>query len=196
MKLSLTKIWLLSGILILLTGCGINNIPTYDESVKAAWSQVLNQYKRRADLVPNLVNVVKGYATHERETLEAVMKARSNATSTQLPADILNNPEAFKQFQQNQNQLTGALSRLMAVVENYPNLKANENFLALQSQLEGTENRIAVARRDYIGAVQRYNTELRTFPGRIWAFILYRSALPVENFSQPENVEQAPEVKF
>lgn len=195
MKLNL-KLGFISGILLFLSGCGINNIPTYEESVKAAWSQVLNQYKRRADLVPNLVNVVKGYAAHERETLEAVMKARSNATSTELPADILNNPEAFKQFQQNQNQLTGALSRLLAVVENYPNLKANENFLALQSQLEGTENRIAVARRDYILAVQRYNTELRTFPGRIWAFVLYRSALPVENFSQPENVEQVPEVKF
>lgn len=195
MELSL-KICFISAILILVTGCGINNIPTYEESVKASWSQVLNQYKRRADLVPNLVNVVKGYAAHERETLEAVMKARSNATGTELPADILNNPEAFKQFQQNQNQLTGALSRLLAVVENYPNLKANENFLALQSQLEGTENRIAVARRDYILAVQRYNTELRTFPGRIWAFILYRSAKPVENFSQPENVEQVPEVKF
>jgi LemA protein len=182
--------------LVILSGCGINNIPTYEESAKAAWSQVLNQYKRRADLVPNLVSTVKAYATHERETLEAVMKARSNATSTQIPADILNNPAAFQQFQQSQNQLSGALSRLLAVVENYPNLKANENFLSLQSQLEGTENRIAVARRDYIQAVQRYNTELRTFPGRIWAFILYRSALPMQNFTQPEDVEKTPEVKF
>lgn len=192
----ISQIWLISGILIFLTGCGINNIPTYDENVKASWSQVLNQYKRRADLVPNLVNVVKGYATHERETLEAVMRARNNATNMQIPPDILNNPAAFQEFVHNQNQLSGALSRLLAVVENYPNLKANENFLALQSQLEGTENRIAIARRDYILAVQRYNTELRTFPGRIWAFILYRSHKPVENFSQPENVETVPEVKF
>jgi len=190
------KIYSLFLMLLVLSGCGINTIPTYDESVKATWSQVLNQYKRRADLVPNLVNVVKGYATHERETLEAVMKARAGATTTNIPPDILTNAEAFKQFQDNQNKLTGALSRLLAVVENYPNLKANENFLALQSQLEGTENRIAVARKDYILAVQRYNTELRTFPGRIWAFILYRDAKPVENFSQPESVEQAPEVKF
>jgi len=192
----ISKIFVTCGFLLLLGGCGINNIPTYEESVKAAWSEVLNQYKRRADLVPNLVNVVKGYATHERETLEAVMRARSNATNAAIPPDILNNPAAFKEFQQAQNQLTGALSRLLAVVENYPNLKANENFLALQSQLEGTENRIAIARRDYILAVQRYNTELRTFPGRIWAFILYRSHKPVENFTQPESVEQVPEVKF
>jgi LemA protein len=182
--------------LLFLAGCGINDIPTYDESVKASWSQVLNQYKRRADLIPNLVNVVKGYATHERETLEAVMKARSEATSMNIPPDIINNPEAFKEFQQKQNNLSGALSRLMAVVENYPNLKANENFLALQSQLEGTENRIAVARKDYIEAVQRYNTEIRTFPGRIWAMILYRDAKAVENFTQPQEVEKAPEVKF
>lgn len=182
--------------LFFLSGCGINDIPTYDEAVKAAWSQVLNQYKRRADLVPNLVSTVKAYATHERETLEAVMEARSKATTQNIPPDILNNPEAFKEFQKNQNQLTGALSRLMAVVENYPNLKANENFLALQSQLEGTENRIAVARRDYIEAMQKYNTELRTFPGRIWAFILYRDMKPGQNFSQPEEVEKAPEVKF
>ena len=182
--------------LFFLAGCGINDIPSYDEATKAAWSQVLNQYKRRADLVPNLVSTVKSYATHERETLEAVMAARSKATSQNIPPDIMNNPEAFKEFQKNQNQLTGALSRLMAVVENYPNLKANENFLALQSQLESTENRIAVARRDYIGAMQKYNTELRTFPGRIWAAILYRDMKPGQNFTQPEEVEKAPEVKF
>ena len=146
---------------------------------------------------PNLVNVVKGYASHEKETLEAVMKARASATTTQLPADILNNPAAFQQFQQNQNQLTGALSRLMAVVENYPNLKANENFLALQSQLEGTENRIAIARRDYILAVQRYiiqNFALfrDAFGPSCFIVVCYQS----ENFTQPESVQQAPEVKF
>lgn len=188
----LTTIW----VILFLSGCGINDIPSYDESVKANWSQVLNQYKRRADLIPNLVSTVKGYATHEKETLQAVMEARSKATAQNIPADILNNPEAFKEFQNNQSQLTGALSRLMAVVENYPNLKANENFLSLQSQLEGTENRIAIARRDYIQSVQRYNTELRTFPGRIWASLLYRDMKPVQNFSQPEEVEKTPEVKF
>lgn len=193
--MTILKILTLSPLLFLV-GCGINDIPSYDETVKASWSQVVNQYKRRADLVPNLVNTVKGYATHEKETLEAVMKARSQATAMNIPEDILNNPEAFRNFQEKQSQLTGALSRLMAVAENYPNLKANENFLALQSQLEGTENRISVARRDYIEAVKKYNTELRTFPGRIWAFILYRDMKPVENFSEPSNVEQAPEVKF
>ena len=184
------------GLVALLAGCGINTIPTYDEAVKASLSQVLNQYKRRADLVPNLVNVVKGYAAHERETLEAVVKARSQVVETPPPADIANNPEALKQFEQNQNQLSSALSRLMVVVEQYPNLKANENFLALQSQLEGTENRISVARRDYILAVQQYNTELRTFPGRIWAFFLYRDSKPAANFTAPESVETVPEVKF
>lgn len=183
-------------LLLLLAGCGINNIPSYDEGVKAAWSQVQNQYKRRADLVPNLVETVKGYATHESATLEAVVKARSAATSMQVTPDVLNNPEAFKKFEASQAQLTQALSRLMVVVEQYPDLKANQNFLALQSQLEGTENRIAVARMDFIQAVQRYNTELRTFPGRIWAFILYRDMKPAENFTQPESVEKAPEVKF
>lgn len=196
MRALLIRLSIASVLLFFLAGCGINDIPTYDEAAKASWSQVLNQYKRRADLVPNLVSTVKAYATHERETLEAVMNARSKATAQTIPPDIINNPEAFKEFQKNQNQLTGALSRLMAVVENYPNLKANDNFIALQSQLEGTENRIAVARRDYIEAMQKYNTELRTFPGRIWALILYRDMKPGQNFSQPEEVEKAPEVKF
>ncbi|MBD3671619.1 MAG: LemA family protein [Gammaproteobacteria bacterium] len=183
-------------LLMVLSGCGINNIPTYDEAVKASWSQVLNQYKRRADLVPNLVSTVKGYAAQEKEVLTAVTEARSRVTQTQVPADILTNPEAFQQFQQNQSALSSALSRLMVVVERYPDLKSSQNFLTLQSQLEGTENRISVARRDYIQAVQRYNTEIRTFPGRIWHAILYSDAELKENFQITEAEQQTPQVSF
>ncbi|WP_172150190.1 MULTISPECIES: LemA family protein [Pseudomonas] len=181
----------------LLSGCGINNIPTYDEQVKAAWSQVENQYQRRADLVPNLVETVKGFAKQEQETLVAVIEARAKATSIQVDASTLDQPEKMRQFQQAQEQLTGALSRLMAVSERYPDLKSNQNFLALQSQLEGTENRIAVARRDFITAVERYNTEIRTFPGRIWHSLMYSDMPLRENFeaTTPE-ADKAPEVKF
>ncbi len=181
----------------LLAGCGVNNIPTYDEQVKAAWSQVENQYQRRADLIPNLVETVKGFARQEQETLTAVVEARAKATSIQVDASTLDDPQKLQQFQQAQNQLTGALSRLMAVSERYPDLKSNQNFLALQSQLEGTENRIAVARRDFIAAVERYNTEIRTFPGRIWHTLMY-SDMPIrENFeATAENAEQAPQVQF
>ena len=192
--------WQLSVVLFmswLLAGCGINNIPQYDEQVKSAWSQVENQYQRRADLIPNLVETVKGFARQEQETLTAVIEARSRATSIQLSAEDLDDPQKLQQFQQAQNQLTGALSRLMAVSERYPDLKSNQNFLALQSQLEGTENRIAVARRDFITAVERYNTEIRTFPGRIWHSLMY-SDMPIrENFeATAENAEQAPQVQF
>jgi LemA protein len=181
----------------LLTGCGINNIPTYDENVKAAWSQVENQYQRRADLVPNLVETVKGFATQEKETLTAVIEARSKATSIQVDESILNNPQKLKQFQQAQGELSSALSRLMAVSERYPDLKSNQNFLTLQSQLEGTENRIAVARRDFIQAVERYNTEIRTFPGKIWHSILYSDLERRENFeATAENADEAPKVEF
>ena len=179
-----------------LAGCGVNDIPTYDEAVKATWAQVDNQYKRRADLIPNLVEVVKGYAAQEKETLTAVVEARSKATQTQLPPDLLSNPEAFQRFENAQGALTQALSRLLVVVERYPDLKSNQNFLTLQAQLEGTENRIAVARRDYIQAVQVYNTELRTFPGRIWAALLYSDMKPRETFTQPESVAEPPQVKF
>jgi LemA protein len=179
-----------------LSGCGINNIPTYDEEVKAAWSQVLNQYKRRADLVPNLVNPVKGYAVQEKEVLIAVTEARAKVSQMTLPQNILSDPQAFQTFQQNQGALSSALSRLMVVVERYPELKSNQNFLALQSQLEGTENRIAVARRDYISAVKKYNTELRTIPGRWWAAMLYPEMEVRENFTVEESVQQTPEVKF
>ena len=183
---------------LMVAGCGINTIPTYQENAKAKWSDVLNQYQRRADLIPNLVETVKGYAAHEREVLEGVTKARAQATQGQLqvPPDVLTNPEAFKRFQEAQAQLSSALARLLAVSERYPDLKANQNFLALQSQLEGTENRIAVARRDYIEAVRQYNTELRTFPGLIWASTVYRSYKPMETFTVGEDVMRPPPVKF
>ncbi|EPC00142.1 LemA family lipoprotein [Litchfieldella anticariensis FP35 = DSM 16096] len=180
-----------------LTGCGVNNIPTYDEQVKAAWSQVENQYQRRADLVPNLVETVKGFARQERETLTAVVEARAKATSIQVDESILNDPQRLQQFQQAQGELSSALSRLMAVSERYPELKSNQNFLALQSQLEGTENRIAVARRDFITAVERYNTEIRTFPGRIWHSLLYSEMELRETFEATSpDAEQAPQVEF
>jgi LemA protein len=157
---------------------------------------VNNQYQRRADLIPNLVETVKGYARQERETLEAVVNARARATSVQVTPDIINDPAKFKQFQDAQSQLSGALGRLIAVSENYPDLKSNQNFLTLQSQLEGTENRIAVARRDYIESVRAYNTEMRTFPGVLWASTLYRSHKPMETFTVAEDVRRAPTVKF
>ncbi|UVM20937.1 LemA family protein [Pseudomonas wadenswilerensis] len=191
------RLWLLLMLASLLAGCGINNIPNYDEQVKAAWAQVQNQCQRRADLIPNLVETVKGYAKQEQETLTAVIEARAKATSIQVDASTLDDPEKLRQFQQAQSQLTGALSRLMVVSERYPDLKSNQNFLALQSQLEGTENRIAVARKDFIAAVQRYNTEIRTFPGRLWHSVMY-SDLPIrENFEATSaDAEKAPEVKF
>jgi LemA protein len=179
-----------------LAGCGVNEVPKLDEEVKAKWSQVQNQYQRRADLVPNLVETVKGYAAQEQDTLTKVVEARAKATSIQIPPDITSNPEAFKRFQDAQSQLTGALARLLAVKEAYPDLKSNQNFLALQSQLEGTENRIAVARRDYINAVQAYNTQLRTIPGRWIASILYPDAKVKETFTSTEEAQQAPKVKF
>jgi LemA protein len=179
-----------------LTGCGVNNIPTYEEQAKAAWSQVQNQYQRRADLIPNLVETVKGAANFEKETLQAVVEARSKVAQTTVPPNVLTNPEAFKTYEQNQAALSSALSRLLVVVERYPDLKANQNYLSLQSQLEGTENRIAVARRDYIDAVRRYNTELRTFPGRLWAMTLYAGSQPMQNFTVADDVMKAPTVKF
>ena len=179
-----------------LAGCGVNKIPTLDEQVKAAWSEVLNQYQRRADLIPNLVETVKGYAHQEQQVLTQVTEARAKATQMQLPSDILSNPQAFHQFEQNQAAVTGALGRLLAVAEAYPDLKSNQNFLALQSQLEGTENRIAVARRDYILAVQDYNTILRTIPGRWVAAILYPDMKVRETFTISEQARQVPQVKF
>lgn len=179
-----------------LSACGVNNVPRLDEATKAAWSQVLNQYQRRADLVPNLVETVAGYAKQEREVLTAVVEARSRATQIQLPPELLTDPEAFRRFQDSQQALGNSLARLLAVVENYPDLKSNQNFLSLQSQLEGTENRIAVARRDYIETVRQYNTELRTIPGRWIAALLYPDAKVKATFDIPQETQQAPRVKF
>jgi LemA protein len=178
----------------LLTGCGVNTIPTLEEQVNGAWAQVQNQYQRRADLIPNLVETVKGFAQQEKDVLIAVTEARAKVAGTQLPPDILENEEALQRFEQNQAELGGALGRLLVVVEQYPELRSNQNFLALQSQLEGTENRIAVARRDFVQAVQQYNTEIRTFPGRLWAMV-YGSE-PKANFTARPGAEQAPRVSF
>lgn len=177
-------------------GCGYNTIPTYEEQAKAKWADVQNNYQRRADLIPNLVATVQGYAKQEREVLTAVVEARAKATQVKLDVSQLTDPEKVKQFQDAQNQLTGALGRLLAVSENYPDLKSNQNFLALQSQLEGTENRIAVARRDYIEAVRVYNTELRTFPGVLWAATFFRSNKPMAEFTASEDAAKPPQVKF
>lgn len=174
----------------------INNVPKLDEGVNATWAQVQNQYKRRADLVPNLVSTVKGYASHEKEVLTDVVEARAKVGQMQISPEMLNNPDAMKQFEANQNALGSALSRLLVVVERYPELKADKNFQALQSQLEGTENRIAVARRDYITAVQKYNVELRTIPGRWVAAIFYPEAEPKESFSAAPAEQEAPKVLF
>jgi LemA protein len=181
---------------LFLAGCGVNNIPTYQEGVTAKWADVQNQYQRRADLIPNLVETVKGYALQEKDVLTSVVEARAKATQMQVPADIINNPEAFKKYQENQSQLSGALGRLLVVTEAYPDLKSNQNFLALQSQLEGTENRIAVARKDYIEAVQVYNTELKTIPGRWWASWFYSDAKVAETFTADDGAKTPPKVEF
>ncbi|MHB1870267.1 MAG: LemA family protein [Steroidobacteraceae bacterium] len=189
--------WLAAvGALLLLSGCGINNIPADKQQVNATWSQVLNEYQRRTDLIPNLVATVKGYAAHEASVLEAVTDARAKVTQTRIPSDILTNPKEFHAFERNQATLGGALSRLMVVTENYPNLKADQNFLVLQAQLEGTENRIAVARRDYILAVQQYDTELTTIPGRWYQALFYSNYKPVQNFTISQQAQQVPKVKF
>ena len=174
----------------------INKLPTQDEQVIAAWSQVTNQYKRRADLVPNLVNTVKGFAQQEQEVLTQVVEARAKVSQMQIPQDVLTNPEAFSAFQQNQGALSSALSRLLLVVERYPELKSSQNFLTLQSQLEGTENRIAVARRDYIEAVKQFNTTIRTIPGKWVRDIFYPELERKENFSVEPAEQQVPQVDF
>lgn len=186
-----TQSLLVMSLLLGLTGCGMNNIPTLDEQVKASWGQVENQYQRRADLVPNLVATVKGYASHEQETLKAVTDARARVGSLQV-----SDPAQLKEFEAAQNQLSGALSRLMVVVERYPDLKADQQFLTLQAQLEGTENRISVARRDYIEAVRQFNTEIRTFPGVIWSKLFYSDLEAKPTFSAKPGVDEAPKVSF
>ena len=183
-------------LMLLLSGCGANDIPTARERAKAAWSEVLNQYQRRSDLIPNLVETVKGYAKQESIVLTEVTQARAKATSIQVDASTIEDPAKFRQFQEAQTQLSGALGRLLAIQEAYPDLKSNQNFLALQSQIEGTENRIAVARRDYIERVRQYNTLLSTFPGVIWAATLYRNDKPLEQFTIAEEQQRPPRVKF
>ena len=178
------------------SACGYNNIPTLEESAKAKWAEVQNQYQRRTDLIPNLVATVQGFAKQEKDVLTAVVEARAKATSIKIDASTLTDPEKLKQFQDAQSQLSGALGRLLAVSENYPDLKSNANFLALQSQLEGTENRISVARKDYIQGVQLYNTELKTFPGLLWAMTFFRSNKPMAEFAASETSQSPPQVKF
>jgi LemA protein len=178
------------------SGCGYNDIPTQEEYAKAKWGDVQNQYQRRADLIPNLVATVQGYAKQEKDVLTAVTEARAKATAIKVDASTVTDPEKFKQFQEAQVQLSGALGRLLAVSENYPDLKSNQNFLALQSQLEGTENRIAVARKDYIDAVRTYNTTLKTFPGMVWAMTVFRNNKPMEEFTAGPGAQTAPKVQF
>lgn len=180
----------------LLGGCGYNDFQNKDETVKAAWSEVVNQYQRRADLIPNLVNTVKGYASHERETLEAVTRARAAATSIQVTPEVLNNPQAFQKFQQVQGELSSALSRLMAVSENYPNLKADTGFRDLQSQLEGTENRITVARQRYIKSVQEYNVLARSFPTNLTAKVFNYNVKPNFTVENEKSISTPPTVNF
>lgn len=181
-----------------LAGCGVNNIPTYENQAKAKWSEVLSQYKRRNDLIPNLVETVKGFAEQERQVLTEVIEARAKATQVQakVPPDILTNPEAMKNLTDAQNQLGGALGRLLVTLERYPDIKSGQNFLALQSQLEGTENRISVARRDYIEAVRLYNTELTTIPGRWWRSFMYPDKKEMATFDVPAEETQTPKVDF
>ena len=179
-----------------LSGCGYNNIPTYEEQAEAKWAEVQNNYQRRADLIPNLVATVQGYAKQEKDVLTAVVEARAKATQVKIDVSQLDDPAKLKQFQDAQNQLSGALGRLLAVSENYPDLKSNQNFLALQSQLEGTENRITVARRDYIEAVRVYNTSLKTFPGILWAATFFRANKPMAEFTANDAAQAPPQVKF
>jgi LemA protein len=200
MQMSLMSRWRVLAVAIVaavsLSGCGYNTIPTLEENAKAKWAGVQSQYQRRADLIPNLVATVQGYAKQEKDVLTSVVEARAKATSVKVDASTITDPEKMKQFQDAQAQLTGALGRLMMVTEAYPDLKSNQNFLALQSQLEGTENRINVARRDYIEAVREFNTSLRTFPTLIWAKTLFSGTKPMAEFTASEAAQQAPQVKF
>ncbi|MGC1445700.1 MAG: LemA family protein [Xanthobacteraceae bacterium] len=184
------------GLGLTLSACGYNTIPTLQETAKARWADVQNQYQRRADLIPNLVATVQGYAAQEKNVLTAVVEARAKATQIKLDASDLTDPDKLKAFQDAQNQLTGVLGRLLAVTENYPDLKSNANFLALQSQLEGTENRIAVARRDYIDAVRAFNLSLRTFPTVLWAKTVFSGEKPMAEFAATEGSDKPPPVKF
>ncbi len=179
-----------------LSGCGYNRIPTDEEAAKAQWAEVQNQYQRRADLVPNLVATVQGYAKQEKDVLISVTEARAKATSVKIDASTITDPEKLKEFEAAQSQLSGALGRLLAVSENYPDLKSNQNFLVLQSQLEGTENRIAVARKDYIEAARVFNTDLQTFPSLIWAKTVFSGKKPLVAFAASDAAQTAPKVDF
>jgi len=181
---------------VVLSGCGINSIPTNDEKTKAAWGEVQNQYQRRADLTDNLVATVKGYAAQEKSVLIAVTEARASAGQIKVDASTISDPSKFQQYAAAQDGLGTALSRLLVIQENYPELKSNQNFLTLQSQLEGTENRIAIARRDYNEAARVYNTSLRTFPSVIWAKTLYGGQKPAEIFQASAGAQTAPKVSF
>ena len=190
-----TRFFAVLAVALPMAACGVNNVPTLEEAAKAKWADVQNQYQRRADLIPNLVETVKGYAKQEQETLTAVVEARAKATSVKIDASTITDPTKFKEFQDAQNNLSGVLGRLLSITEQYPDLKSNANFLALQSQLEGTENRISVARRDYTQSVQAYNTEVRTFPGLLWAKLFW-GAKAMETFSASPDAQKAPQVKF
>jgi LemA protein len=182
--------------LLSLSGCGYNAFQSLDEEAKASWSEVLNQYQRRADLVPNLVETVKGYAEHEKEVLTDVANARSKVGSMQVTPELLNDPEAFAKFQAAQGQLTSALSRLMAVAENYPNLKADQGFRDLQAQLEGTENRVTVARNRYIETIKDYNIAVRSFPNNLTAMMFGYKAKPTFTVENEKAISSAPKVEF
>ena len=181
---------------ISLAGCGVNTIPTKGEQARAQWAEVQNQYQRRSDLIPNLVNTVQGYANQERSVLVDVAQARASATQVRVDASTLTDPAAFQRYAAAQDQLSGVLGRLMSITENYPQLQSNQNFLALQAQLEGTENRIAIARRDYNESVRSYNTELRTFPGVLWANTMYHNEHAMVPFAASAAAQGAPTVNF
>ncbi len=185
-----------AGLALGLTGCGFNTIPTKEENAKAKWSQVEVEYKRRADLIPQLVATVKGAAKQESSTLVAVTEARARATQVTVDASTITDPQKFQQFQKAQDGLSSALGRLMVIQEQYPQLKTNENFLTLQSQIEGSQNRISIAQRDYNEAAQDYNTTLRTFPGIVWAKTAYSGNKPMIYFTAPESASEAPTVDF
>jgi LemA protein len=192
----LSRLVAVLGLSLALAGCGVNNIPAKDQAVKAAFADVQAAYQRRSDLIPNLVATVQGYAVQEKTVLTQVTEARAQATHVSVDASTISDPAAMEKFQQAQNQLSGVLGHLLAITENYPDLKSNQNFLALQSQLEGTENRIEIARRDYNTAVQDYNTELVTIPGSIWAATMYKSYKQATPFAAAANAQNAPVVSF
>ena len=190
------KLFAVASLALALTGCGYNTFQSLDEEAKASWSEVLNQYQRRADLVPNLVETVKGYAAHEQEVLTDVANARSKVGSMQVTPELLNDPEAFAKFQAAQGQLTSALSRLLAVAENYPNLKADQGFRDLQAQLEGTENRVTVARNRYIGTIKEYNVAVRSFPNNLTAMMFGYKTKPTFTVENEKAISSAPKVQF